>query len=100
MRVLVILPSAASTNAGNPTLGSRKWLQTSLATLNIFPESAGGDIWYGPGIEFQLAPNQDPVVQMLLMVTDEDIAWLVIERIGKLMKWKFVDVNTGHELVH
>ncbi|MSQ91093.1 MAG: hypothetical protein EXS01_06860 [Phycisphaerales bacterium] len=99
MRVLVILPSTPSIPGGTPSLGSRASLAKSLATQNTFPESEGGDIWYGPGIEFQLAPNQDPVVQMLLVVTDEDIAWLVIERIGKLMKWKFVDINTGNELV-
>ena len=33
-----------------------------------------------------------------LEVSDEGIGWLVIERIGRTLKWKFVDINTGNEL--
>jgi hypothetical protein len=49
-------------------------------------------------VELQLPPQQDPVTQMILTVSDEDIGWLVVERMGKTLHWKFVDLNTGDEL--
>ncbi len=99
MRILVVLPSTSPSDRGPATLGPRAAILKNLRSMNTQPECDGGDILYGPGIEFQLAPNQDPVVQMILVVSDEDIGWLVIERIGRTLKWKFVDINTGDELV-
>ncbi len=99
MRTLVVLPVASGRDPGSGSLGSRKSVQKLLSSMNTHPESESGDILYGPGIEFELAPNQDLVVQMILKVTDEDIGWLVIERIGRALKWKFVDINSGDELV-
>ena len=98
MRVLVVLPSVAPSERSPSSLGSRASVEKSLRVLNTQSDSQSVDILYGPGIQFQLAPNQDPVVQMLLEVSDEDIGWLVIERIGRTLKWKFVDINTGNEL--
>lgn len=98
MRVLVVLPTVSTSDRSPSSLGSRASVEKSLRVLNTQSDSIGGDILYGPGIQFQLAPNQDPVVQMLLEVSDEDIGWLVIERIGRTLKWKFVDINTGNEL--
>ena len=98
MRVLVVLPSVAPSERSPSSLGSRASVEKSLRVLNTQSDSQSVDILYGPGIQFQLAPNQDPVVQMLLEVSDEDIGWLVIERIGRTLKWKFVDINTGNEI--
>ncbi|MSR28873.1 MAG: hypothetical protein EXS03_04755 [Phycisphaerales bacterium] len=98
MRHLVVISSAPSIGDGMAPLGSRQEVLASLSALNTYPESREGDVLYGPGVEFQLGPNQDPIVQMLLDVTDEDIAWLAIERIGRTLNWKFVDMATGNEL--
>lgn len=98
MRHLVVLSAQAPTDRGMAELGSRKDVVESLSRLNTFPDSPGKDVLYGPGIEIQMGPSQDPIVQMLLDVTDEDIAWMVIERIGRTLRWKFVDMNTGNEL--
>lgn len=53
---------------------------------------------YGPGIELELPPEQDPVLQMLLTVSDEDIAWSVILRLAREMQWKILDPSNGREL--
>jgi hypothetical protein len=81
-------------------LGSRRQVLDRLAKLNTFPDTPDGDVLYGPGIELQLGPQQDSITQMLLDVTDEDIAWMVIERIARTLQWKFIDMNTGSELAY
>ena len=57
-----------------------------------------GDLLYGPGIEIAIAPDEDPVLQMMLTITDEDIAWEVILRLAREFQWKIVDPNSGREL--
>jgi hypothetical protein len=95
---LVIL-SRESGKAGElAPLASRKQLFEQLAMRNTGPERPGEDLLYGPGIEIQLAPNQDPVTQMLLTITDEDIAWVVILRLARELHWKIFDPHSGREL--
>ncbi|MCA9284737.1 MAG: hypothetical protein KDA22_05965 [Phycisphaerales bacterium] len=95
---LVIL----SRNPGKPgelgPIATRAELLRSLAVRNTAPERSGDDLLYGPGIEIQLAPGQDPVTQMLLTITDEDIAWTVILRLARELQWKLFDPYTGREL--
>ncbi len=98
MRQLVVLSAAPADDRGLSAIGSRKEVEERLARLNTSADGSGDETLYGPGVEFQLAPDQDPVVQMLMMVSDEDIAWQVIERMGRTLQWKFVDINTGSEL--
>lgn len=95
MRTLVVLPNAKSPA---PNLGARKALEERLSRLNTGTDRSGGDLLFGPGIELQLPPEQDPVTQMILTVSDEDIGWLVVERLGRELHWKFVDLNSGDEL--
>jgi hypothetical protein len=95
MRALVVLANGTSPA---PNLGSRKSLEERLSHMNTGPDQLGGDVLFGPGVELQLPPQQDPVTQMILTVSDEDIGWLVVERMGKTLHWKFVDLNTGDEL--
>jgi hypothetical protein len=95
MRSLVVLANGTTPSAN---LGSRKSLEERLSHLNTGPDRIGGDVLFGPGVELQLPPQQDPVTQMILTVSDEDIGWLVVERMGKTLQWKFVDLNTGDEL--
>jgi len=95
MRSLVVLANGTSPA---PNLGSRKSLEERLSHLNTGPDRTGGDVLFGPGVELQLPPQQDPVTQMILTVSDEDIGWLVVERMGKTLHWKFVDLSNRDEL--
>ena len=79
-------------------LGSRKQLLSDLAHYNTAPETEGEDVLYGPGIRLELPPGQDSVRQILLTITEEEIAWHVIMRLAKTFNWKIVDTNTGREL--
>ena len=42
--------------------------------------------------------GKPPVLQMLLTVSDEDIAWSVILRLAREMQWKILDPSNGREL--
>jgi len=95
---LVILSRSAGRSGELAPIASRAELLRQLEFRNTGPERAGDDLLYGPGIEIQLAPGQDPITQMLLTITDEDIAWVVILRLAKELNWKIFDPYTGREL--
>ena len=97
-RQLVILSRQSDKDGGLAPLGARKDLEEALSLRNTAAERAGGHVLYGPGIELELPPEQDPVLQMLLTVSDEDIAWSVILRLAREMQWKILDPSTGREL--
>ncbi len=79
-------------------IGTRRELYALLRTLNTAPQSDGEDILYGPGIEIELPPETDPVPQMLLKLTDEDVGWDVIKAIALRTHWKMLDPLSGREL--
>ena len=93
----VILSRDEAPGEGLAPLGSRKEITSQLGPYNTAPETDDGDILYGPGIRIELPPS-DPVTQMLMTVTEEEIAWLVIMRLAKGMNWKLLDPATGREL--
>lgn len=96
-RQFVILSREPATNGQMPPLGSRAAVIAGLAHCNTGPETAGGDTLYGPGLEFQLPPNEDPVRQMVLTISDDDIAWIMIMRIAREFGWKILDTESGRE---
>jgi hypothetical protein len=97
MQYVIVSRRSASANGMAP-VGPRDQLLRDLGNFNTAPEREGDDVLYGPGIRLELPPGQDPVGQMLMTVTEEEIAWLVIMRLAKAFDWKIVDVNTGREL--
>ena len=86
-----------STANGLPSIGRRADLVRKLADYNTAPEREGDDVLHGPGIRLELPPDQLDVSQMLMTVTEEEIAWLVIMRLLKDFEWKILDMNTGRE---
>ncbi len=84
---------------GLAALASREEFIRQLAGSNTAPERAGDDILYGPGIRLELAPEQDPITQVLLTIDDEDIGWMTMMRLAKKFDWKLLDPSTGRELV-
>ncbi len=97
-RQLVILSRTHNKDGSLGSLGSRADVVKSLALRNTAAEMDGGDILHGPGIEIELPPGQDPVLQMLLHINDDDIAWVVIMRLAKDLQWKVLDPASGREL--
>lgn len=97
-RQLVILSRNSDRDGGLAPLGPRAEIEEALASRNTAPDRPGGSIFYGPGIELELPPEQDPVTQMLLSVSDEDIAWGVILKLARALQWKILDPENGREL--
>jgi len=75
-------------------LGQRSEVIAHLATLNTAPEKAGDDVLWGPGIRLEFVHDENPVTQMLLTVIEEEIAGLAIMRLGRICKWRLVDLET------
>ncbi len=93
-----VIQSQQSDSRGLASIGSRAEVLRELAHFNTMPEAQDGDVLYGPGIRIELTPGQDPVTQMLLSVVEEEIAWLVIMRLAKTLRWKILDPVSGREL--
>ncbi len=79
-------------------LGSRSEIIESLARCNTIAEVEGGDNLWGPGIRIELPPDVDPIPQMLLVIVEEEIAWLPIVKLAKQFDWSVMDIETGREL--
>lgn len=78
-------------------LGSRTELLDTLSGHNTAPERSGEDVLFGPGLELHLPPGQDPVLQMLMTVSDHDIAWIALQDIARKLRWKILDPQTGRD---
>ena len=76
----VILSKDEPKGSGLPVIGSRREILDQLSKRNTMPEHDGDDVLYGPGICIQLPPDTDPIIQMLITITEEEIAWQVIDR--------------------
>lgn len=68
-----------------------------MEPFNTAPDREGGDTLYGPGIRIELPPGE-PVTQMLLSVTEEEIAWQVIMKMARTLAWRLYDPVSGREL--
>ena len=105
-RSLLLVKVLPSDEPGGPvvasnmvSLGSRREVQKMLAPLNCAADgsqSTYGVLW-GPGITVQLpmVDDRDPVMQLLVSLTDETIAWPVLERVCRLLDWKMMDPRSG-----
>lgn len=79
-------------------IAPRQEIVNDLARVNTAPESPDQpDVLFGPGIRIELPPSQDPVMQMLLTLTEEEIGWLVLRRLARQFNWKVLDPDTGRE---
>ena len=96
-RQYVILSRDEPTGNGLASLGSREDTLHRLSAYHTAPECDGEDILYGPGIRIELPPG-DTVTQMLMTITEEEIAWQVIMPLVKSLQWKLLDPATGREL--
>ena len=98
----VILSKKPPTASGMAPIGRRDEVLFDLARFNTSPEGEtdgqNEDVLYGPGIRIELPPGQTVISQMLMTITEEEIAWLVIMRLARSFNWKIVDPNTGREL--
>ena len=93
----VIMSRESAPQGQMAPLGSRAELLESLSGLNTSPERTGEDVLFGPGLELHLPPGQDPILQMLMTVSDHDIAWIAVQEIARKLRWKILDPQTGRD---
>lgn len=94
-----VIQNQSDSNAnGLASLGERDELLAQLSQFNTAPDREGGDTLYGPGIILDLPPAGEPINQLLLTVTEEEIGWLVIMKLLKKFGWSIVDTTTGNTL--
>ena len=96
-RQFVIMSRQPATDGQMPPLGSRKEVLESLSACNTWPERPGEDTCYGPGLELHLPPGQEPVRQMLMTISDDDIAWIAVINMARKFGWKILDPQSGRE---
>lgn len=81
------------------SLGRLADLERKLASYNCGRDGSVSamNILYGPGITMQMpmVDRDDPVMQIMVSLNDETIAWSVLERICRTMDWKMMDPKTG-----
>ena len=87
---------------GDPTivpLGSRKDVINALAVYNTAPDGSkrntGMEVLWGPGMVLEFPAAADEVGQVMITVSDEEIAWPVLQRLSKNLGWMLVDLETG-----
>ncbi len=94
----VIQSRNPATDNGMAPIGTRREIRQTLANYNTAPENGEEALLYGPGIEIEMPPEKDPVDQMLMSISEEEIAWLVVMRLAKELNWRILDPETGREL--
>lgn len=87
---------------GDPTvvpLGPRKDVVATLANYNTAPDGSkratGMEVLWGPGMVMEFPAAADEVNQAMVSVTDDDIAWPVLQRLCKATGWMLVDLESG-----
>jgi hypothetical protein len=89
---------AASSGDAPTNLGERSACIEQLSVLNTAAERPGDEVLWGPGIRLEMTPEQDPVVQMLLTIVEDEIAWLTVMRLARICRWRIIDLETGEEM--
>jgi len=98
-RQFVVLSSQEPDSEGAMApIGPRRKIMSDLFDCNTGPEREDDDVLYGPGFRIELTPGQDPITQMLLTLTEEEIGWQVLMKLIKKFNWRVLDPNTGREL--
>lgn len=99
IRQLVILSrQPPPEGAALAAIGPRQDVLKNLAHCNTSPERQGADdVLFGPGIRIELTPGQDPVTQMLVTLSEDEIGWHVLQRFVTEFHWKLLDPRSGQE---
>ena len=95
---VVLAPKQPNDEGKMAPIGPRREVINDLFDCNTGPERADDDVLYGPGFRIELTPGQDPITQMLLTLTEEEIGWQVLMKLIKKFHWRVLDPETGREL--
>ena len=99
-RQVVLMKSVPKGEPMSP-LGSHTAVKEALSRYNTAPDgtprskTAGTEVLHGPGMIVEIPTTTDQVQQAMVTMTDDDIAWPVLERACRTLKWKLVDLESG-----
>jgi hypothetical protein len=101
-RQLILMSPDPDAEPGEPAmrpLGPRAEVVESFAGFNTAADgsgrSTGTEVLHGPGFVVEIASGQDEVMQAMITVNDEEIAWPVLSRLCRGTGWKMADPETG-----
>ncbi|GMV24825.1 MAG: hypothetical protein AMXMBFR58_08560 [Phycisphaerae bacterium] len=99
-RQFVLMASQTAPGGGMATLGSAKEVKAILECFNTAPDggprkSLGTEMLYGPGMVMDIPTSSESITQIMVSVTDEEIAWPVLSRLCRAQGWKMVDLESG-----
>ncbi len=89
----------ADTMLNSVPLGTYREVIEQVADSNVAsdgaPESLG--LLYGPGITLQMpmVGPDDPVMQVMVSMDEEEMAWPVLTRMCRRLQWKMLDPDSG-----
>lgn len=81
-------------------LGSLQAVLDTLARFNTAPdgspsEGMGTLTLYGPGLVVHVPTATEAITQVLVSVTEEELAWPVLSRLCRAARWAMMDAETG-----
>lgn len=97
-----IVLTRRSAKPGDPAepLGTLREVLKALARFNTAPDGskrkmAGLEVAHGPGMVVELPSATDDVGQAMVTMTDEEIAFPVLQRMCRTHGWAMVDLESG-----
>lgn len=98
-QLVLTRPPASKGDATVVPLGDRQQVVATLAKYNTAPDgskrSTGMEVLWGPGMVMEFPAAADEVNQAMVSVSDDDIAWPVLQRLCKATGWMLVDLESG-----
>lgn len=99
-RQFVLMATLTSPGGGMAALGNAAAVKDILANYNTAPDggprkSLGTEMLHGPGMVMDIPTSSESIAQVMVSVTDEEIAWPVLSRLCKEREWKLVDLESG-----
>jgi hypothetical protein len=99
-RTLVLVGPEGRAPGENAPLGKLREVRDLFANYNTMTDGSPTEgqpliRLHGPGIAIELSTSNDPVTQAMCHITDETIAWGVLERVCRATKWRLMDMETG-----
>ena len=95
-------PRAKAEGGGLAPLASRSEIVRFFRAFNTAMDHEGADVLHGPGIRVEMPPMQDPVMQLTVTVTEDELFHILFfgtqnEPRGRLLRgtmergWRFFD---------
>lgn len=97
---MVLVGPEGRTPGENAPLGKLREVRDFFANYNTMTDGSPTEgqpliRLHGPGIAIELSTSNDPVTQAMCHITDDTIAWGVLERVCRATKWRLMDMETG-----